>query len=645
MVKVARIISLFVMLPLYCVAQNSEVFQSKLPTDQKPWTHLNFANDPEDFQFAIISDRTGGPRAGVFEEAIEKLNWLMPEFVMSVGDLIRGAKGSDSVELDKQWTAHFDRIAPLKMPFFHLAGNHDIKANNAFQVAYWNKLFGTTYYAFVYKDVLFLNLFSNQGTQVLFPEQVAYAAQVLAENKDVRWTMVFLHHPLWRYPHMSNFHKIEEMLQDRKHTVFAGHQHQYHHAERNNGNYYVLATTGGGSPLLGNSFGSFDHLTWVTMSEEGPIVTNLRLDGILAHDVANDETHLLTQQLLQSTQVKTDVFVDDSTAVKSGRAYISYRNTSDQALEVEGRFFHHHQLTITPSRFRQVIAPHTTESIDFSIQAIHPFPTHKKVQLAYTSTIAYQDSDYPDLSLSGQKVLPIEMSSYPLFPTQEVEFVGSYEVKMADPLPGTIIRYTLDGSEPTPSSKRYEKPFSIQKSTSLTACLFTEEAEMKSNPVTMDAEKVPAGQGLMVAHYPYSLESRIHGGLPDFSAYQPLKITTTKELDPVEVAGREEQFALVYHGLLEVEESGIHTLTASSDDGIRLFINDQEVLSDPVKHKQREVKGQIDLTAGRHPIEIQYFQWKRNYAMDITLTTPSGKTKELGAEMLSYDQNTLKNEK
>ena len=342
----ARILLFFVFLSLCCVAQKSEVFQSKLHTGQKPWTHLNFANNPKDFQFAIISDRTGGPRAGVFEDAIQKLNWLMPEFVMSVGDLIKGAKGNDSLELNKQWGDHFKRIEPLKMPFFHLAGNHDIKANNAFQVDYWNKLFGSPYYSFVYKDVLFLNLFSNQGAQVLFPEQVEYAEQVLAENQEVRWTMVFLHHPLWRYPHRSNFDKIEELLQDRKHTVFAGHQHQYHHTERNNGDYYVLATTGGGSPLLGNSFGSFDHLTWVTMSDEGPIITNLRLDGILPHDVANEETHLLTQQLLQSIQVKTDVLLDDPTKVKSGRAYITYHNASDQPLQVEGQFFHNHHVTI-----------------------------------------------------------------------------------------------------------------------------------------------------------------------------------------------------------------------------------------------------------------------------------------------------------
>ena len=32
--------------------------------DVKPWTSENFANKPENFQFVIIGDRTGGANAG-----------------------------------------------------------------------------------------------------------------------------------------------------------------------------------------------------------------------------------------------------------------------------------------------------------------------------------------------------------------------------------------------------------------------------------------------------------------------------------------------------------------------------------------------------------------------------------------------------
>ena len=55
-----------------------------------PWNHLELNNDPDHFQFAIVSDRAGGHRPGVFMDAVNKLNLLQPEFVMSVGDLIEG---------------------------------------------------------------------------------------------------------------------------------------------------------------------------------------------------------------------------------------------------------------------------------------------------------------------------------------------------------------------------------------------------------------------------------------------------------------------------------------------------------------------------------------------------------------------------
>jgi hypothetical protein len=57
----------------------------------KPWTSEDFRNDPEDFQFAIIGDRTGGANVQkTFEIAMGQLNLLQPEFVINVGDIIEG---------------------------------------------------------------------------------------------------------------------------------------------------------------------------------------------------------------------------------------------------------------------------------------------------------------------------------------------------------------------------------------------------------------------------------------------------------------------------------------------------------------------------------------------------------------------------
>ena len=60
------------------------------PAGKKPWTHLNINDKPGQFQFVVVTDRTGGHRPGIFEKGVEKVNLLQPEFVMSVGDMIEG---------------------------------------------------------------------------------------------------------------------------------------------------------------------------------------------------------------------------------------------------------------------------------------------------------------------------------------------------------------------------------------------------------------------------------------------------------------------------------------------------------------------------------------------------------------------------
>lgn len=629
---------LLALVPLMVFGQGKPVFESDLQTEKKPWTHLNFANNPDDFQFAIVTDRTGGPRPGVFEDAVEKLNWLMPEFVISVGDLIRGAQGEDVKKLDEQWSGHFERIAPLKMPFFHLAGNHDIKANNAFQVEYWNNKFGAAYYSFVYKNVLFLNLFTNEGTQIISEQQVDYFKEVISKHPDVRWTMVFMHHPLWRYPHTSNFEKIEALLADRDYTVFAGHQHRYHHSLKNNQNYYVLATTGGGSELLGNSFGTFDHVTWVTLSDEGPVMANLRLDGILPHNVSNDETRALTQDLLRSIRVETTVLPDSETKFKKGIAYMTYQNTSEHPLHVYARFFHNHHVQVSPEKILTEIPPKTAKTIEIALEAIKPFHLEDNILLEYTGRIGYQLDEYPDLKLEGQVVIPLHKNDYNLLETGQVEFVGTHQVVMKKPLPGTVIRYTLDGSEPSGRSSLYDGPFNVSNKTTVKARLITKDGAQMSQVDAMSLTPIPAGTGLLVEYYGYEQFGRMWRGISEMNQVNPLKIVATQTLDPVKVAGRQERFGLIYKGQIDLPETGTYTFKAISDDAIRVLIDGKEVVADAIKHKKRAAFGKADFKAGMHDIEIQYFQWRKNYALELEFTTPGGVTQKVDSTRLSYGQ-------
>lgn len=267
-------------------AQPGRKLQIQVSEQANPWTHLNLYNDPENFQFAIVSDRTGGHEPGVFAEAVEKLNLLKPELVICVGDLIEGYS-EDEAELKQQWDEFEGIVDQLQMPFFYVPGNHDLSNKVMFET--WHERFGRTYYHFIYHDVLFLVLDTQDTAATGFGnEQLEYFRKTLEENRDVRWTLLFMHQPIWRRKDIRNWPKLESALGERGHTVFAGHVHKYSKWNRAGKNYYTLSVTGGnrfeGAEPMDFDEGRFDHIVWATMTDDGPVLANFLLEGIFGDE-------------------------------------------------------------------------------------------------------------------------------------------------------------------------------------------------------------------------------------------------------------------------------------------------------------------------------------------------------------------------
>jgi hypothetical protein len=287
----------------------------------KPWTTKDFRNNPDNFQFAIIGDRTGGANAQeTFKLAMDQINLLQPEFVINVGDLIEGyAETRD--ELNLMWDEADSLTGKLEMPFFYTIGNHDVSTPEMKEV--WLERHGADYYHFVYKDVLFMVLNSEDGSRptppenimedlkkynklkvedpeaasklleefmtseaviaalgqpVEFPEkQMDWIKKTLAENTDVRWTFFFMHEPCWENPSES-FKEIEEMVKDRGHTFFGGHLHYYDYDNIDGFEYITMGPAG--ASFHHDGPGNVDHIMWVTMTGDGPQMGNIALKGI-----------------------------------------------------------------------------------------------------------------------------------------------------------------------------------------------------------------------------------------------------------------------------------------------------------------------------------------------------------------------------
>jgi Icc-related predicted phosphoesterase len=322
--KRTRYCSIVVLAAWWCVAGagcagRGAVFTSDVDTNAKPWTNLAFHNAPENFRFAIVSDLHGAARPGVMEKAVASLNRLQPEFVVSMGDLIPGYTNNMN-EIGRQWREIDSVLARLETPLFFVPGNHDVTTENMRDA--WMAKRGCWYYSFVYRDVLFLVLNTEDGG--LFSDrmggfrlrsgiskaQAEYVADVLRQHRDVRWTFVFMHQPLWVFeeglskesarPMNLGFKRVQDLLEGRNYTVLAGHFHDYQAHERRGQHYYILATTGGRSGLQGPAAGEFDEIAWVAMTPAGPRLSNLMLDGILGEGVRTEEQVRGQEKLLKT---------------------------------------------------------------------------------------------------------------------------------------------------------------------------------------------------------------------------------------------------------------------------------------------------------------------------------------------------------
>jgi len=266
--------------------------------DKNPWTSLQANIAPDQFQFAIISDRTGGHRAGVFSRAVQQINLLQPEFVMSVGDLIEGSPKEDQNQ--KEWTEFNGYVKQLQMPFFYIPGNHD--ANNKVKAGVWKEAYGRRNFSFVYKNCLFVGLnTSDEDTEAddkayaktrIGTRQREWLKAELAKNSQVRWTFIFLHHPLWNFKDLdkNGWLQVEDILTDRQYTVFAGHVHVFRKSIRKGRNLYQLATTGGASSMRGSDYGEIDQVAWVTMKGKEPVISQIGLSGVYRDDLQPIET-------------------------------------------------------------------------------------------------------------------------------------------------------------------------------------------------------------------------------------------------------------------------------------------------------------------------------------------------------------------
>ena len=96
-----------------------------------------------------------------------------------------------------------------------------------------------------------------------------------------------------------------------------------------------------------------------------------------------------------------------------------------------------------------------------------------------------------------------------------------------------------------------------------------------------------------------------------------------------------DRFALRFSGSIHIPRSGRYEFSITSDDGSRIYINDQLVVNNDGLHGMVEKSGTLDLSAGLHSIIVTYFDNGGGDGLAVNWAGPGFKKRPIAPESLS----------
>ena len=331
----------------------SNSFHHDLKSEKMPWTKIPEV-DAQNFRFIITGDHTGGEVPGVFDYAVQRINELAPDFVITVGDIIEGYTRSEN-DMQNQWDALMHSLNLLEVPFFVAPGNHDV--TNKMLLDEWKKRWGYDYYNFYVGDCLFLVLNSTEpGINGFADHQIEFFERVLDKHKINNPVFVITHDPLWKMKDENGVEKLNGLLEKHNVTFFCGHEHRYQYRMIDGKTHYMLAGLASGNNR-GTNLGEYYNFMQVTMKNGEMRIANFNLEGMLPLDIVNNNTIKQVDVLRGEDWAYIKPVVVDNETTRLVQGFLHLENPGEFPLHINGQWTDTEIATIAPEKIESVIMP------------------------------------------------------------------------------------------------------------------------------------------------------------------------------------------------------------------------------------------------------------------------------------------------